>query len=98
MIRPRLFQVMPTDDFRVFLYFDNGEVRLYDCRWILDSTGVFEKIKDPGRFRDLCTIMNGTLAWDTSGKRDPYDCIDICPDTVYQDSLRTADPLRTGML
>ncbi len=95
-MRPKLFQVMPTDDIRVFLYYDNGEVRVYDCRWILDSTGVFEKIKDPIRFRELCTIMNGTLAWDTSGERDPHNCIDICPDTVYQDSVRTTDPLRSS--
>jgi len=30
--------------------------------------------------------MNGTLAWDISGCRVPYNCIDICPDTVYDES------------
>jgi hypothetical protein len=36
--------------------------------------------------RWLLIGMNGTLAWDISEKRDPYTCIDICPDTVYQES------------
>ncbi len=33
--------------------------------------------------------MNGTLAWDISKCRDPYNCIDICPDTVYKENVRT---------
>lgn len=45
-----------------------------------------EKIKDIESFQWLCTVMNGTLAWDVSEKRDPYNCIDSCPDTVYQES------------
>lgn len=28
--------------------------------------------------------MNGTLAWDISGKRDPFTCIDIDPLTLYE--------------
>ena len=33
--------------------------------------------------RTVPVSVNGTLAWDISGKRDPYNCIDICPDTLY---------------
>ena len=86
MRRPKLYQVMPRDDFSVVLFYDNGEIKLYDCSWIKSETGVFEKIKDIHAFQRLCTVMNGTLAWDISEKRDPYTCIDICPDTVYQES------------
>lgn len=28
--------------------------------------------------------MNGTLAWDISGKMDETDCIDIDPFTLYE--------------
>lgn len=93
MNRPRPFQVYPTDDYSVYLYYDNGEIRKYDCSWVLNETGVFEAIKDITSFKKLCTIMNGTLAWDISGTRDATACIDLCPDTVYQDSVRTKDPL-----
>lgn len=86
MIRPKLFQVVPADDYKVKLYYDNGKIKLYDCSWILSEKGVFERIKNIDEFKNLCTVMNGTLAWDISGCRDPYNCIDLCPDTVYDES------------
>lgn len=86
MRRPKLYQVFPKEDFTVILFYDNGEIRLYDCSWIKEEAGVFEKIKDITIFQKFCTVMNGTLAWDLSEKRDPYACIDICPDTVYLES------------
>lgn len=88
MWRPKLYQVIPQDDYTVVLFYDNGEIKLYDCSWIQSEPGVFEKISDISRFKKLCTVMNGTLAWDISEKRDPYSCIDICPDTVYQESRK----------
>lgn len=88
MDRPQLYQVLPTDDFKVYLYYDNGEIRLYDCQWTLNAGGVFEELKDINVFKELCTIMNGTLAFDTSRIRDPYNCIDLCPDTVYAESIK----------
>ncbi len=88
MWRPKLFQVIPQDDFTVILFYDNGEIKRYDCNWIRLESGVFEQIKKLSRFKELCTIMNGTLAWDISEKRDPYNCIDLCPDTVYQESVK----------
>ncbi|MDR1736583.1 MAG: DUF2442 domain-containing protein [Oscillospiraceae bacterium] len=93
MLRPKLFQVVPTDDYKVCLYYDNGEIRLYDCAWIAESGGVFNEIKDIAVFKELCTIMNGTLAFDISRVRDTSRCIDICPDTVYGDSIKSADIL-----
>ncbi|MCL2212573.1 MAG: DUF2442 domain-containing protein [Oscillospiraceae bacterium] len=89
MLRPKIFQVLPTDDFKVYLYYDSGEIKLYDCSWVLGEGGVFEKIHDINNFKNLCTIMNGTLAFDISLVRDPYNCIDICPDTVYNDSAKS---------
>jgi hypothetical protein len=88
MLRPGLFQVVPTDDYKVFLYYDSGEIKLYDCSWVLNETGVFSTLHDIVMFKELCTIMNGTLAFDISRTRDPYNCIDICPDTVYEDSIK----------
>ena len=44
MMRPKLFQVVPTDEYQVYLYFDNGEIRRYDCRWVQSEAGVFERL------------------------------------------------------
>ena len=97
MLIPKLFQVYPTNNYSVHLYYDNGEIKIYDCRWILKEDGPFKKLHNTETFIKLCTVMNGTLAWDISEHRDPYNCIDICPDTVYQDSVRTRiDPLKNS--
>ena len=93
MMRPYLFQVIPTNDYHVYLYYDNGEIKLYDCSWVLTRRGIFEKIHAIDDFKRLCTIMNRTLAFDISEKRDTYNCIDIDPDTVYQESVKCKDIL-----
>ena len=87
MQRPVLYQVLPTDDFKVYLYYDNGEIKLYDCDFIFTGSKIFDKIKDISEFKRLCTIMNKTLAFDISEIRDNSNCIDICPDTIYKDSI-----------
>jgi hypothetical protein len=37
--------------------------------------------------------MNFTLAWDLSGKRDEYDCLDIDPFSIYENGEDVRDPL-----
>ncbi len=96
MERPGLFQVLPTDDYKVHLYYDNGEIRVYDCSFILQEKGIFEKIKDIHNFKRLCTIMNKTLAFDISEVQDPTNCIDICPDTLYKESIVTNKDILTA--
>lgn len=54
---------------------------------------MFSRIADTGVFRNTCTVMNGTLAWDVNGDRDPYACIDLDPDTVYEKAVVARDPL-----
>ncbi len=96
MNRPVLYQVLPTDDYKVYLYYDNGEIKLYDCSFILNESGIFEEIKDVERFKEYCTIMNRTLAFDISRVWDPYNCIDICPDTIYNDSVKCDKDILTA--
>lgn len=93
MDRPALFQVIPTNEYKVYLYYDNGEIKLYDCSWILQKNGIFERIHNIEDFKRLCTIMNRTLAFDISEERDTYNCIDIDPDTIYEDSVKCKDIL-----
>ena len=45
---------------------------------------IFAPLRDIDKFKNACTVMNGTLAWDISGKWDESDCIDIDPFTVYE--------------
>ncbi len=82
MYQPEIVQVIPNKDYTVYLYYDDGNVRLYDMRPLIEKGGVFEQLKDLDIFINTCTIMNDTLAWDVAGDYNEWECIDICPDTL----------------
>lgn len=89
-----VIQVKPRDDFKVYVYFNDGKIVLYDMNPSIQSGRVFEKISNIDIFMDKCTVMNGTLAWDISGTFDSSSCIDIDPETIYNTSCFLAeDPL-----
>ena len=77
-MNPRVKTARPLDDYRLELTFTNGEVRVYDCRPLLDF-GVFRELRDVGYFRQV-RVVNGTVAW-------PHEQ-DICPDTLYENSQK----------
>lgn len=60
---PKVIQVKPTNDFKVFVYFDDGKIKLFDMGPHLGK-GVFKQISKLEDFFDKCTVMNGALAFD----------------------------------
>ena len=89
----RVIQVKPNFDFTVYIYFNDGKIKLYDMKSFLNN-GVFVQISDIDNFLNKCTVMNGTLAWDLSGKFDPTNCIDMDPESIYMTAMDVAvDPL-----
>lgn len=88
-------QVFPQSDFTVYVYFSDGIIKKYDVAPYLGK-GVFKSISRINDFLDKCTVLNNTLAWDLSGNFDPTNCIDIDPDTIYEDSETVDDPLLTS--
>jgi hypothetical protein len=75
-MNPRVVRVRPRQGHRLQITFSNGEVRLYDCRPLLDF-GVFRELRDGAYFRQV-RAEGGTVVW-------PHEQ-DICPDTLYADS------------
>lgn len=88
---PEVFQAVPGDDFTVYAYMNDGRVRLLDVKPLIAKGGIFEKLKDTNFFNSV-TVMNGTVAWDMSGVRNPYNCIDIDPCTI-EECPSVSDPL-----
>jgi hypothetical protein len=74
------------------VYFSDGRIKLYDVSHLIGK-GVFQKISEIKDFIDKCTVMNGTLAWDIGGNFDIYNCIDIDPETIYENGQEVDDPL-----
>lgn len=80
---PTVVQVIPSDDFHVQVFFDDGKIVDYDATLDIESD-IFKPLREIEKFKDACTVMNGTLAWDISGKWDETECIDIDPFTLYE--------------
>ncbi len=80
---PEIVQVVPMDDYRVYVYFEDGKIVCYDASDILEK-GAFAVLKNIQIFKDTCTILNDTLAWDIGGNRDVTACLDIDPYMLYE--------------
>ncbi|NOW85418.1 hypothetical protein B0H39_003308 [Clostridium beijerinckii] len=83
---PEVIQVRPTNDFKVYVYFDDGSIKLYDAKELINK-GIFTKVKDINVFKETCTVLNGTLAWDLDGNYNENTCLDIDPFEIYENSL-----------
>lgn len=79
---PKIVQVLPTEEYTVYVYFEDGKIVCYDVKPLLEKE-MFAVLREIECFIKTCTIMNDTLAWDISGDRDCTKCIDIDPDTLY---------------
>ena len=79
MIRAQ--EVKPLDGYKLLLTFNNGERKVYDMSKYL--YGVFEFLKNPIKFNSV-ELVNGAPTWyPPNGSLE----VDICPDTVYIDSI-----------
>lgn len=79
---PEVIQVIPTNSYKVYVYFDDGSIRLFDASELVEK-GIFKQLQDKNIFVDRCTVLNGTLAWDISGNYDTSECLDIDPFELY---------------
>ena len=83
--RPQIFMAALAGGKKVDCYFTNGAVRRYDVNRAIRLGGVFAPLRNQKVFERAVTVMDGVLSFDISGKRDPYDMVDICADVVYAD-------------
>lgn len=74
---PRVRAVKANDDHTLRLRFTDGKQKRYDVKPLL-TFGVFRELNDISYFKSV-RVLNGTVQW-------PHEQ-DICPDTLYLDSL-----------
>lgn len=79
-MNPRVNKVKSLSNYRLELEFKNGEKKVYDCSSLLDF-GVFKELKDLEYFKRV-KVLDGTVSWPNEQ--------DICPDTLYLDSIKAA--------
>ena len=80
-MNPRVKSVTASSNHKLHIEFTNGEHGIYDCSPLLDF-GVFRELKDVNYFKKA-KAMDGTVVWPNEQ--------DICPDTLYLDSIKSAE-------
>ena len=58
---PKIVQVLPTEEYTVYVYFEDGKIVCYDVKPLLEKE-VFAVLREIECFIKTCTIMNDTLA------------------------------------
>ncbi len=81
-MNPRVIEATATDNYQLNLVFTNGEHGIYDCTNLLDF-GVFKELRNISYFKQV-KALDGTVVW-------PHEQ-DICPDTLYLDSVKISNP------
>jgi len=79
-MNPRVSKVKANSNYQLSLVFSNGEHGIYDCSSLL-KFGVFKELEDKHYFKQA-KVIDGTVSW-------PHDQ-DICPDTLYLDSIKAS--------
>ena len=90
---PVVVQAIAGNDYQIYAYFSDGNIRKFDMSPLIEKGGVFSVLKDKSFFSGKLTVLNDTVAWDVSGNHDPTDCIDIDPFVLYE-AERVEDPLQ----
>ena len=87
----KVVQVLPTNDYKVYIYFADGKIKLFDAKELV-TKGVFKQLQDIKVFIQSCTVMNNTLAWDLTGKHDPANCLDLDSEMLYKSCPEVEEP------
>jgi len=88
---PDVIQAIPTDDFKVYIYFDDGTIRLYDASQLVKH-GIFKPLSDINLFKNTCTVLNSTLAFTLDGSYNPETCLDLDSFVLYETCLVVDEP------
>jgi len=88
---PEVIQVIHPEDFKVYIYFDDGSIKLFDAKELIGK-GVFIQLKDKKTFLETCRVLNSTLAWDLKGNYDESECLDLDPLELYNTCPEVEEP------
>ena len=77
-MNPEVVNVLPETDYTLHLWFTNGEEGIFDVKPYLNK-GIFRDLQDISMFNSVRPFI-GTIQWANEA--------DLCPDTVYMDSVK----------
>ena len=81
-MNPRVKNVVPQNNYTLHIWFTNGEEGIFDVKPYLGYE-VFQDLKNEKMFNTVRPFI-GTIQWANEA--------DLCPDTVYLDSVKIWKP------
>ena len=85
--RKKLLAAIPKDDFTLILEYEGGELRLFDCKELLQPKTVFEPLRNVDVFHRVYVDDTNNIAWDIDPKIDSNKVwsnkIDLSADYCY---------------
>jgi len=85
-MNPRVKAVTPHPDYTLTLVFANDEVKTFDVKPYLNK-GIFRELQDLAVFNSVKPFL-GSIQWQNGQ--------DLCPDTLYLDSVPAPNADHTG--
>jgi hypothetical protein len=76
-MNPRVSNVKAGNDYLIKIWFDNGEIMIFDLKPYL-NTGRFVELKEKSLFNSVRPFL-GSVQWSNG--------LDLCPDTLYEDGI-----------
>ena len=89
---PDVLQAIPTPDYKVYIYFDDGTIRLYDASKLV-TQGIFQQLQRDNLFMETCTVLNHTLAWTPDKSYSEETCLDLDPINLYENCPIVDEPM-----
>ena len=89
---PEVIQVIPMADYKVYIYFDDGTIKLYDASKLI-TKGIFKQLQIDNLFIETCTVLNHTLAWTVDKSYNTETCLDIDPFNLYNNCPIVSEPI-----
>lgn len=83
----KVIKVKPLDNYHVLVEFENGVIKDYDAKDLIQKR-YNRAWKDINLFKQNCCIINYSLAWNKAETNPPdeYNCIDLDPGILYNES------------
>jgi hypothetical protein len=78
-MNPRVRNVIAGNDYLIKIRFDNDDIRIFDLEPYL-NTGRFVELKEISLFNSVQPFL-GSIQWSNG--------LDLCPDTLYEDGIKT---------
>lgn len=76
-MNPRVQNVKAEKDYLIRLWFENGEIKIFDLKPYLEK-GSFSELKDAAIFSSVKASL-GSIQWANG--------LDLCPDTLYEEGV-----------